>query len=453
MQGVLHHIRGQDCRQPLLDVLFDHSRIPRVAGFKGAFDGIRPSPDDQSDSNEPDKALGSVLSYFGVLGVRQMRKSAGLALVVLFAGGVSAAEIELPRTIVWTAYNTGSAGYNQAVAIGSALKTAYGVNLRVLPGKNDVSRLSPLRQGKAQFSATGSDSIYAQEAVYTFGTRRWGPQPIRLLLHAVADGCSVSFAAAGDAGIETLADLAGKRVAWVRGAPALNKAAESLLAFAELGWDDVVPVEVGGFGASIDSIIAGDIDAAVSGTFSTYMVKMEAAPRGLYHPPAPHDDSEGWQRVNQTVPWYFRQRCLQGAGVPEAGYEGIGTAYPILISTTDVAADTAYGMTRVMYEHYDDYKDGAPGANGWTWERQKLESVFLPFHDGAILYYREAGKWTDAAEANHQRNLVRQQALQEAWAAYLETAPDDDDAFNAGWMQARAAALSAAGLEPVFESW
>ena len=79
--------------------------------------------------------------------------------------------------------------------------------------------------------------------------------------------------------------------------------------------------------------------------------------------------------------------------------------------------------------------------------------MFLPFHDGAILYYREAGKWTDAAEANHQRNLVRQQALQEAWAAYLETAPDDDDAFNAGWMQARAAALSAAGLEPVFESW
>lgn len=382
-----------------------------------------------------------------------MRKLAGLALAVFLAGGVSAAEIELPRTIVWTAYNTGSAGYNQAVAIGSALKTAYGVNLRVLPGKNDVSRLSPLRQGKAQFSATGSDSIYAQEAVYTFGTRRWGPQAIRLLLHNVADGCAVSIAAAADAGIESLADLAGKRVAWVRGAPALNKAVESMLAFGGLGWDDVEAVEVGGFGASIDGIIADDIDAAESATFSTYMVKMEAAPRGLHHPPAPHDDAAGWARLKQTVPWYFPHRCMQGAAVPDEGYEGIGTAYPILISMPAESADVVYNVTRAMYEHYDDYKDGAPGANGWGWERQQVETVFLPFHEGAIRYYREVGKWTKAAEANHQRNLVRQQVIQDAWATYVETASDEDEAFNTGWMAARAAALSAAGLEPVFESW
>ena len=344
-------------------------------------------------------------------------------------------------------------GYNQAVAIGSALKNAYGVNLRVLPGKNDVSRLSPLRQGKAQFSATGSDSIYAQEAVYTFGTRKWGPQSIRLLLHAVGDGCAVSMATAADADIETLADLKGKRVAWVRGAPALNKAVESMLAFADLTWADVERVEVGGYGSSIDGIIAGDIDAAEAATFSTYMVKMEASPRGLYHPPSPHNDQAGWERLNQTVPWYFPHRCMQGAAVPEAGYEGIGTAYPILISTPRESEDLVYNMTKAMYAHYGDYKDGAPGANGWTWERQQIETVFLPFHDGAIRYYREIGEWTDAAEANHQKNLQRQSVIQDAWTAYVETAPDDDDAFNQGWMTARAEALQAAGYPPVFVSW
>jgi len=377
------------------------------------------------------------------------------AAVALMAAAMPgfAADIELPKTLVWTAYNTGSAGYNQAVAIGSALKNAHGVNLRVLPGKNDVSRLSPLRQGKAQFSATGSDSIYAQEAVYTFGTRKWGPQSIRLLLHNVADGCAVSMAAAADAGIETLADLKGKRVAWVRGAPALNKAVESMLAFAGLTWNDVEQVEVGGFGSSIDGIIAGDIDAAESATFSTYMVKMEASPRGLYHPPSPHDDTAGWERIKQTVPWYFPHHCKQGAAVPDTGYEGIGTAYPILIATPRESDDLVYNMTKAMYALYADYKDGAPGANGWTWERQQIETVFLPFHDGAIRYYREAGQWTDTAEANHQANLARQKIIQDAWAAFIETAPDDDDAFNQGWMTARADALHAAGYPPVFETW
>ena len=52
-------------------------------------------------------------------------------------------EPNFPRTMSWSAYNLGTTGYNQAVAIGKALKDNYDVNLRVLPGKNDVSRLLP----------------------------------------------------------------------------------------------------------------------------------------------------------------------------------------------------------------------------------------------------------------------------------------------------------------------
>lgn len=39
----------------------------------------------------------------------------------LLAGTAAAADIELPDQLAWTAYDTGSAGYNQAVAIGSAI--------------------------------------------------------------------------------------------------------------------------------------------------------------------------------------------------------------------------------------------------------------------------------------------------------------------------------------------
>ena len=93
-----------------------------------------------------------------------------------------AADFKLPKQLAWTAYGTGSAGYNQSVAIGAALQEATGTNLRVLPGKNDIARTEPVRQGKVQFSANGvGGSFMAQEGVFQFGAKNWGPQPVRIL--------------------------------------------------------------------------------------------------------------------------------------------------------------------------------------------------------------------------------------------------------------------------------
>jgi len=124
----------------------------------------------------------------------------------LFAALIAAAllgahaddEIRLPRTLAWSAYPTGTQGYSQAVAIGSVLQREYRTNLRVIPGRNDVSRLATLRAGRVNFSAGGSEAVYAQEALLNFSSRLWGPQPLRLAMWSVADSCSFSFAAAGD---------------------------------------------------------------------------------------------------------------------------------------------------------------------------------------------------------------------------------------------------------------
>ncbi len=382
--------------------------------------------------------------------LRNVLKSATLAVAAsgLAAGLAHADDVKLPGTLVSTAYNTGTSGYSQMVAIGSMLKNKYGVNLRVLPGKNDVSRLSPVKKGTAQFTATGSDSVYAQEAVYTFGKKSWGPMPIRLVLLNRSAGCT-NFAVANDVGVKEMADLKGKRVAWVRGSPALQKATESLLSFAALKLDDVELVEVGGWAASINGIINGEIDAAITATQSTFMLKMEASPRGVYHPPMPFADEEGWQRVQKLVPWYVQGICTKGPGIPGGRAEGIASIYPILVSTTDTGDDVAYGMAKAMVEGFDDYKEGAPGADGWAIEQQ-LDDFYLPWHPGSIKYLKEIGRWNDKAEANQARLLKRQDVLKTAWDAYTSSPADD---FDKGWMEARAKALNAAGMDVIFHTW
>ena len=104
-----------------------------------------------------------------------------------------------------------------------------------------------------------------------------------------------------------------------------------------------------------------------------------------------------------------------------------------------------------MINDYADYKDAAPGADGLDVKRQNRQWV-LPYHAGAVKALKEAGAWSDADEAYNNKLIKRQDALAEAWEAFLKTNPPEDKvAFATGWMAARKAALAKAGMEAIFE--
>ena len=389
---------------------------------------------------------------------RNMKK--GVMALLLAAGlgagtgaTVQAAEgIDLPRTIAWSAYPTGTGGYSQAVAIGNILQRTYKVNLRVIPGRNDVSRLATLRANRVHFSAGGSEAVYAQEGILNFAARIWGPQPIRALLSNFSDSCSFNFATALDADIRTVEDVKGKRVTFVQGAPSLNNATAALLSYANLTWDDVTPVEVGGYNASIDAVLNNRADVVGGACNSPPFLRIEASPRGLRFLGFPHDDPDAVARVRARLPWYVPHIATEGPTLPPEGLEVFTSAYPFLVGM-DTSDDTmVYNLVKVMHRHFDEYKDNAPGAAGWIMDRQKFEQAFVPYHPGAIRYFREIGVWTAEAEAKQQENLQRQQVLMDAWAGFLPTAPEGYQEFETAWLAARLKALEDKGLVTLADS-
>ncbi len=48
--------------------------------------------------------------------------------------------------------------------------------------------------------------------------------------------------------------------------------------------------------------------------------------------------------------------------------------------------------------------------------------------------------------------IQRQEVLQEAWDQYKGETSATGDAYLAGWMKARASALKAAGMDPIWEN-
>ncbi|MBC55286.1 MAG: C4-dicarboxylate ABC transporter [Gammaproteobacteria bacterium] len=393
---------------------------------------------------------------------RRLVKAGILALSasVLAACGVEelpenplAGQLDMPRTVAWSAYPTGTGGYSQAVAIGNILQRQYGVNLRVVPGRNDVSRLATLNAGRVHMSAGGSEAVYAQEGILNFASRIWGPQPIRAVLSNFSTSCSFSLATAADAEIREVADIRGKRVTWVQGAPSLNNALTALLSYANLTWDDVEMVEVGGYNASIDAVINNRADVAGGACNSPPFLRLETSPRGLFWVEFPPDDAAAVQRVRGRLPWYVPHVATEGPAIDDnEGINVFTSAYPLLVAMDDADTDMVYGMTKVIALHYDEYRNSAPGANGWRINGQQLENAFIPYHEGAIAYFREIGIWTPEAEAKQQDNLNRQRVLMDAWQEYNVSAPEDRSAFEAGWLSFREQRLAELGLVTLAET-
>ncbi|MDI4237306.1 TAXI family TRAP transporter solute-binding subunit [Bradyrhizobium sp. 31Argb] len=380
-----------------------------------------------------------------------IRRLLALGVTLLASGPSLAEDIKLPPTMGVTAYDTGTAGFNIAVGVGKMMKDKYGTDLRVLPAGNDVARLAPLRAKRALMSAMGSGTYFAQEGVFEFGAKEWGPQPLQLLLSTV-DCNAGSLGVAADIGVKDIKDLKGKRVGFVVGSPALNQNSLAILAFGGLKQTDVKAVEFASYGAMWKGLINNDADAAFGTTITGPAKEAETSPRGLIWPPLPPDDKAGWERVQKVGSFFFPHRATCGAGIsPEKPIE-LGTyPYPIFVAYASVPADQVYAITKAMIVNYDAYKESAPGASGLAADRQTKNWV-VPVHAGAVKALKEAGQWSDQQEAHNNALFKRQDVLTAAWAEYGKSnPPSDEKAFLEGWMKARAAALAKANMPNGFE--
>ena len=94
-----------------------------------------------------------------------------------------AEDIKLPATLTFTAYDTGTAGFNIAVGVGKMMKDKYGTDVRVLPAGNDVARLAPLRAKRAIVIGDGIGHLF--RAGRRVRVRRQGMGPAAAADHAV----------------------------------------------------------------------------------------------------------------------------------------------------------------------------------------------------------------------------------------------------------------------------
>ena len=384
-----------------------------------------------------------------------MRSLGCFVFLVITSLSASGNDIQLPKVMAWSAYNLGTTGYNQAVGISKMLKDRHRVTLRVIPGKNDISRLLPLRVERVQFSANGVSTYFAQEGTFQFASDRWGPLPIRLVM--MSYGLSnQAVAVPANTNIYRAADLVKRRVAYVRGAPAVNVSIEAMLACGGITWDNVERIEFPGYGAMWNGIVEGHVDLAYASTVSGPSRKLQASPQGIRWLPIPHNDEDCWRRLRSVAPYFRPHVATRGSAISESNpHEGATYPYPLLMTLAERDDVLVYNLTKAMHLGYEDYAGADPGSIGWHIDRQDFNWV-VPFHAGAIRYFREIGRWSDAEDAHNAALLARQEVLLTTWEEARQLTSPESGGFQPGelpalWLRLRALRLRQAGFDPVWE--
>ncbi|MBW2410517.1 MAG: TAXI family TRAP transporter solute-binding subunit [Deltaproteobacteria bacterium] len=316
-----------------------------------------------------------------------------LLTVTFFPVAPESSAGELPKLITFTSYKVGALGYTISSGFREAIEQKTTMKARVEPYDTDVARVLPLKAGESELSIlTGATGTCVSYGLAEFGTKEWGPQPLRQVWRGMS--LYLSLIVRGDSGIKTAADVKGKRVPKVPGWPAGMLAIEGIMAFGNVGWDDVTPVPMSGYIGQLKGVIEGKVDVAFGATVTPTVKELQAGPHKASYVILPHADKAGWKRLNAVAPWMTPAVCKKAPGLAEGQTMEI-TGYPYsLWAYATVDPDVIYAVVKAMHEGFDIYKGMHRAMPAWNVKGAVRDPSPVPYHDGAIRYFKEVGVWT-----------------------------------------------------------
>ena len=196
----------------------------------------------------------------------------------------------------------------------------------------------------------------------------------------------IQIVASADAGVETLADLRGKRISVGAPGSGTELNARAIMAAAGLSYDDFSKIEYLSFSESVELIKNRQLDITLqSAGLGVASLRDLAASVPIVVIAIPADVVAN---VGRAV--------YQTGTIPAGTYEGqldaveTATIRNVLVTHDAVPEDVIYRMTKSLFEHLDQLAAAHAEAEEIFPEDAVLD-LDVPLHPGAAAYYREAG--------------------------------------------------------------
>lgn len=272
--------------------------------------------------------------------------------------------------------------------LGVALSEIYasgieGSRTQVQATKASVENLNLLAQGRGEIAFSLGDAVaLAWEGVEEAGY----PRPLTELRAIAAIYPNyIQIVADASSGIETLEDIPGKSMSVGAPASGTELNARAIFEAAGISYNDLGRLEYLPYAESAELIKNRQLDSTLqsSGLGVAFIQDLTATHEiTLVAIPAEIVESIGAPYVPSVIP--ANTYNGQTEDVPTAA---IGN---LLVSHEGVSEETAYQMTKLMFENLDRMQAAHSAANDIDIAKA-IEGLPIPLHPGAERYYREQG--------------------------------------------------------------
>ena len=195
----------------------------------------------------------------------------------------------------------------------------------------------------------------------------------------------IQIVANADSGIKTLADLKGKRISVGAARSGTELNARAIFKAAGLAYSDLAKVEYLPFGESVELIKNRQLDATLqSAGLGVASIRDLATAIKIVVIPVPAD-----------VVAKVGDPAYQATVIPANTYNGQTADVPTvtvqnyLATHAGVPADTVYKMTKALADNVVALGDVVQAVKGLTVQDMAAD-VGVPYHPGALKYYKEA---------------------------------------------------------------
>lgn len=303
---------------------------------------------------------------------------------------VAAATLTAPATVQAEEFINILTGGTSGVyyPLGVGLSKIYADNIdgartQVQSTKASVENLNLLQQGKGELALALGDSVkLAWEGDAEAGFK----EPLAKLRGIAAVYPNyIQIVASKDSGITDLAGLAGKSLSVGAAKSGTELNARAIFAAAGMSYDDLGKTEYLPFAESVELIKNRQLDATLQSAglgvasikdLSTSVdIQMVAVPEEVV-------TTLGAPYIAATIPAGTYQG--QEADVPTVAVVNF------LVTHEDVSEETAYQMTKLLFENLGEL-EAAHAAAAQIKLENALNGMPIPLHPGAERFYKEAG--------------------------------------------------------------
>lgn len=296
--------------------------------------------------------------------------------------------------LVYATNASGTGNYTVAAAQGAVVTSKTGnVNVTVMATPGPEGIVAAIKAGSAQVGVLSSGGF--RDA--------WGEGCDDTMRAMFCGGATMfAFITTADSGIKTVADIRGKRVMYQSKLATYVYAAEAILKGNGIDPEkDVVALTMTDANAGLQDLVDGKTDVVISAVSGAKMEELAS------------------KCEPYVIPVSNMEECLKASKDYFVGIElakefpGAELGQPVIatVSQTSVTKDTpteaVYLFVKTCMENYDELAAVGSDLKDWTPAAAVKTAAGYPYHEGAVIYFKEAGMWNDDMEAWQQDNLKR----------------------------------------------